>query len=344
MKAATLENGCIEIRDAPTPKPGQEEALVRITTAGVCHSDLHLMKSDWPGFLPPGASPLGHEGIGVVEALGPGADAFVKPGDRVILGLGGAGGGYWCGACEYCLGGRPRLCRQAKPIMGTFAEYLGLWARSLVVLPAQVDDRQVSLACAGLTAYGAVKKLLKFGVTPGKPIAVIGAAGGLGHYAVQIARAFGYRVLGVDVGAAKLEFVRALGAVDAFDVGEAAERIKREHGGAYGSLVFAARIAGFELGLKVLRRGGVVVSVGIPPGSDGKLGISPLDLLMRDVLIVSSAVGTVEDMRELVQLAADGKVRTHVGRTGRLSELAQILAELDAGTYTGRAILTELST
>lgn len=343
MKAAIFEYERVEIRDIPTPEPGLEEALVRLTTAGVCHSDLHLVKGDWPSFLAPGVSRLGHEGIGVVEALGPGAEAFVKRGDRVILGLGGAGGGYWCGACEYCLGGRPRLCKQAKPIMGTYAEYLSLWARSLVVLPEQVDDQQVPLACGGLTAYAAVKKLLRFGVIPGKPIAIVGAAGGLGHYAVQIASAFGYRVLGVDVGPARLDFVRSLGAVDAFDAGEAAERIKKEHGGAYGALVFAARIAGFDLGLKLLRRGGIFVSVGMPPASEGKLGISPVELLLRDVLIVSSAVGTVEEMREHVQLAADGKVHTHVGRTGRLSELAQILAELDAGTYSGRAVLTDLS-
>ncbi len=261
----------------------------------------------------------------------------------MILGLGGAGGGYWCGACEYCLRGSPRLCSQAKPAIGCYAEYMRLWAPALVKLPETVGDEEVPLACGGLTAYGAVKKLLKYGVVPGKPIAVIGAAGGLGHYAVQVANAFGFRVLGVDVGQEKIDFVRSLGAVDAFEPDEAVQRIKREHGGAYGSLVFAARIAGFELGLRALRRGGIFVSVGMPPVSEGPLGVGPIDLLTRDVLIMSSAVGTVEEMRELVALAAEGKVKTHVGRTGPLSELPQIFEELEAGRYPGRAIVNDLA-
>ena len=202
MRAAILEDGTLAIREVPTPEPGADEALVHLRAAGVCHSDLHIMQGDWPWVRAGQAMPLGHEGIGVVEALGPAAEqeAAVAVGDRVILGLGGAGGGYWCGACEYCLSRRPRLCAQAKGIMGTYAEHIRLWARSLVVLPDAVDDEQVPLACGGLTAYSAVKKLWRFGVPPGKEVAIIGAAGGLGHYGVQVARAFGYKVLGVDVG------------------------------------------------------------------------------------------------------------------------------------------------
>lgn len=100
------------------------------------------------------------EAIGIVEALGPGAERFASVGDRVILGLGGTGGGYWCGACEYCLSGRPRHCTESKGIIGTFAEYFCVWARSLVTLPDSVGDHEAPLACGGLTAYGAVKKLL----------------------------------------------------------------------------------------------------------------------------------------------------------------------------------------
>jgi alcohol dehydrogenase, propanol-preferring len=340
MRAVFLEHGKVEIRDVPTPAPRHEEALVRIVTTGVCHSDLHLLKNDWPGFIRADrASRLGHEGIGIVEELGPGGERFVDVGDRVILGLGGTGGGYWCGACEFCLGGRPRLCAQAKGIIGTFAEHIRLWAPSLVPLPDAIGDDEVPLACAGLTAYAAIKKLWRFGVMPGKTVAIIGAAGGLGHYGVQIAKAFGFKVIGVDVGEERIEFVRALGADAAYDVSEAVPRIRREHGGAYGSVVFAARLAGFELGLHALRRGGVFVSVGMPPVSDGPFAIPPLDLLTRDTLIMSSSVGTVEEMRELIQLAVDGRVKTHVGRTGRLDDIAAVLGELDTGAYQGRAVL-----
>jgi propanol-preferring alcohol dehydrogenase len=187
MKAARLVDGVLEIQDVPVPEPGLEEALVRISASGICHSDLHLARGDWHGV--PRTGGIGHEAIGTVEALGPGADRFVDVGDRVILGLGGMGGGYWCGACKYCLQGQPRHCAQTKPIIGTFAEYFSVWAPSLVAIPGSLSDHEAPLACGGLTAYGAVKKLLHHRVVPGSPVAVIGAAGGLGHYAVQLANA-----------------------------------------------------------------------------------------------------------------------------------------------------------
>ncbi len=209
MQAVRLAEGKLTIADVPVPEPGPGDALVRVDAAGVCHSDLHVARGEWAGVTP---SLLGHEAIGTVTALGAGADAFVAVGDRVVLGLGGGGGGFWCGACVHCLAGRPRLCTQAKPIVGTFAEYFTVWAKSLVTIPDAVGNEEASLACGGLTAYGAVKKLLAHRVVPGRPIAIVGAAGGLGHYAVQLANAFGYRVVGVDVGEERLEFVRSLGA------------------------------------------------------------------------------------------------------------------------------------
>ena len=343
MKAAILENGKLEIKEVPKPTPKNEEALVRMITAGVCHSDLHLVKGDWPRFVRPFPVPLGHEGIGIVEELGPGAEKFISKGDRVILGLGGAGGGYWCGACEYCLSGRPRLCKETKGIIGTYAEFISLWAKSLVKLPDKVSDQEVPLACGGLTAYSAVKKLIKYDVLPGKPVAIVGAAGGLGHYAVQIAKVFGYRVVGIDVGREKLDFIKSRGADYALDAGEAAQFVKEKFGGVYASIVFSSKLAGFELGLKLMKRGGVFISVGMPAASEGSLSLSPLDLLARDPLIMASAVGNVEEMRELVQLAADGKVKTHISRVANLSELNQVFEELEKGAYSGRALINNMT-
>jgi propanol-preferring alcohol dehydrogenase len=343
MKAAILENGKLEIKEVPKPTPKNEEALVKMITAGVCHSDLHLAKGDWPRFVQPFPMPLGHEGIGIVEDLGPGAEKFIQKGDRVILGLGGAGGGYWCGACEYCLSGRPRLCKETKGIMGTYAEYISLWAKSLVKLPEEVSDQEVPLACGGLTAYSAVKKLIKYDVLPGKPVAIVGAAGGLGHYAVQIAKAFGFKVVGVDVGEEKLNFIKSLGADYAVDAGEAAQFVREKFRGVYASIVFSSKLAGFELGLKLMKRGGVFISVGMPAASEGALSLSPLDLLARDPLIMASAVGNVEEMRELVQLAAEGKVKTHISRRASLSELGQVFEELEKGAYPGRALINDMT-
>ncbi|MFX1523935.1 MAG: alcohol dehydrogenase catalytic domain-containing protein, partial [Promethearchaeota archaeon] len=250
MRAAIFEKaGTVEIKDIPKPAPEHEEALVKMITAGVCHSDLHLAHGDWPNILTP-PFPLGHEGIGIVEELGSGAEGIIQKGDRVILGLGGSGGGYWCGACEDCLAGRPMFCSQNKAAMGTFGEYMSIWAKGLVKLPEEVSDKEVPLACGGLTAYSAVKKLVKMGVSPGKPVAIIGAAGGLGHYAVQIAKALGYKVIGIDIGDERLEFVKKLGADHAIEANKVGGFIAESYGGGYldgvhASIVFSPKIASF---------------------------------------------------------------------------------------------------
>jgi propanol-preferring alcohol dehydrogenase len=339
MKAMRLEGGSLGVCDVPVPEAGVDEARVRISTAGVCHSDLHVARGDWAGV--PREGMLGHEAIGVVEELGPGAERFVAVGDRVILGLGGMGG-YWCGACEYCLSGRSWLCVQARPLMGTFAEQLCVWAPGLVQVPVQLSDDEAPLACGGLTAFGAIRKLGAHGVPPGRTIAVIGAAGGLGHYAVQIGSAFGYRVVGVDVGEERLGFVRSLGATHAVSADEAAAFALDELGGVDAALVFAARLSAFELGLQMLRRGGVFVAVGIPASSEGSLQLEPWQLMLAQPTIVYSVVGTVQEMRELIDLASLGSVKTHVSRTGALSEVPDIFDELEAGKYLGRAVITDL--
>ena len=339
MKAARIQNGELSVQDVETPVPDADHAVVRVTSAGVCHSDLHLARGDWYGMRP---EAVGHEAIGIVEELGPGSERFIAEGDRVILGLGGTGGGYWCGGCEYCLSGQPRHCAQAKGVMGTFAEQFAVYAPGLVALPDSVPDSEAPLACGGLTAYGAIKKLLKYDVKPGRPIAIIGAAGGLGHYAIQLASAFGYRVVGVDVGEERLAFVRSLGAEFAVSPEEAEGLVRREFGGVDASLVFAARVSGYDLGLSMLRKGGLFVGVGLPPTSDGTFQLDPFRFFMNDPRIIFSAVGTVQDMRELVELAAAGKVKTHVDRTGKLSELPAIFDELAAGKYLGRAVITDL--
>lgn len=340
MKSARLAQGVIQIQDLPTPAPQLEEARIRMRSAGVCHSDLHIVRGDWAGL--PNSMPLGHEGIGIVEELGPGADRYVSVGDRVILGLGGTGGGYWCGACEYCMRGEPRHCAQTKGIMGTFSQEFCVYAKSLVKLPESVGDDEAPLACGGLTAYGAVKKLLKHHILPGRRIAVIGAAGGLGHYAVQIASAFGYKVVGVDIGADRLAFVESLGAHTVLSADDAAAAAQ-SFGGVDASLVFSAKLAGFDLGLQMLRRGGLFVGVGIPASSEGNIQLNPWEFFRRDPTLIYSAVGTVQDMRELVEMAAEGRVKSHISRTAALSEIGDVFDDLEAGRYVGRAVITDFS-
>ena len=228
-------------------------------------------------------------------------------------------------------------------MIGTFAEYAAIWAPALVTLPDAIRDLDAPLACGGLTAYGAVKKLVKHSVVPGRPVAVIGAAGGLGHYGVQLARTFGYDVIGIDVGQERLEFVESLGARLAVDAGEATAVVAKELGGVDAVLVFSSRIAGFDLGLELLRPSGLFVGVGVPPSAEGKICIEPFRFLMRDPTLVFSAVGTVQDMRELVDLVAAGRVTTHVSRVGPLSELGAMFEDLEASRYLGRAVVDDLA-
>jgi propanol-preferring alcohol dehydrogenase len=173
-------------------------------------------------------------------------------------------------------------------------------------------------------------------------VAIVGAAGGLGHYAVQIAKSFGYRVVGIDVGAEKLDFVKSLGAEYALSPDEAPEVVMNELGGVDASIAFTAKLAGFRLGLQLLKRGGLFVAVGLPATSEGNIELNPFEFFFKDPTLIYSAVGHVQDMRELVELAAAGKVKSHIGRTGTLSELPAVFDELEAGAYVGRAVITDL--
>lgn len=337
MRAAILqEKGKVSIMDVPKPSPERGEALIKITTAGVCHTDLHVVMGEWMQLPTP--RPLGHEGIGIVEELGPDSESDIKVGDRVILGLGGTGG-YWCGTCEYCLSGESMYCPERKPIFGIFSEYISVWAKSLVKIPDELSDNEVSLACGGLTAYRAIKKLERLKISPDKNIAIIGAAGGLGHYAVQIAKSFGYKVIGVDKGSERLEFVKKLGADHAIDADEAGKFVQEKLGGVQASIVFAANIAAYNLGIKLLKVGGTLIGVGLPPFSEGSMSLTPFDVIMRNLQITGSLTGTVEDMRELVQLAVKGKVKTHVGRTADLSEISEVFEEMRKSKFAGRAVV-----
>lgn len=340
MRAAILQEiGKVSIMDVPKPSPERGEALVKITTAGVCHTDLHVVKGEWMELPTP--RPLGHEGIGIVEELGPDSESNIKVGDRVILGLGGTGG-YWCGTCEYCLSGKSMHCPERRPIFGIFSEYISVWAQSLVKIPDELSDNEVSLACGGLTAYRAIKKLESLKISPGKNIAIIGAAGGLGHYGVQIAKSFGYKVIGVDKGAEKLEIVKNFGADFAIDANEVGKFVEKELGGVQASIVFAANISAYNLGIKLLKVGGTLIGVGLPPFSEGSISLTPFEVIMRNLHITGSLTGTVEDMRELVKLAVEGKVKTHIGRTANLSEINEVFEEMSKGKFVGRAIINNL--
>src|SRR3954466_13506151 len=209
MKAAVVRafDRPLEIEELPTPEPAAGQVLVRIETCGLCHTDIHAARGEWPIKPSPPFIP-GHEGVGIIEALGAGVTER-SIGERVAVPwLGSA-----CGTCDHCVSGWESLCeRQVNTGYGRdggFAEYLVAQAAFAQLVPAGIDPVDAApLTCAGVTTYKAVKVS---GLRPTEPAAIFGV-GGLGHLALQYARIFGADVIGVDVTEDKLRLAKELGA------------------------------------------------------------------------------------------------------------------------------------
>src|SRR6476469_1965504 len=262
MRAAVVtEFGApLEISDLELPTPGFGEALVKVETSGVCHTDLHAAHGDWPVKPQPPFVP-GHEGVGIVCELGS-AVTEVALGDRVAM----PWLGYACGTCDYCVSGRETLCLEQKNMGysfdGAFVEYATAYARYVVQVPEGIDPFDAApLCCAGVTTYKAVKVA---GTRSSDLVAVFGV-GGLGGMAIQDAAIAGGRVVAVDLIDEKLELARELGAeftINATkeDPVEAIQRL----GGVDQAIALAVSPKSFEQAYRSLKRGGTLVFVALP--------------------------------------------------------------------------------
>ncbi|GED43040.1 MULTISPECIES: alcohol dehydrogenase AdhP [Cobetia] len=334
MKAAVVrEFGApLVIEEVAVPRPGRGEILVEVAASGVCHTDLHAAHGDWPVKPNPPFIP-GHEGVGTIAAVGEGV-THVKEGDRV--------GVPWlysaCGHCEHCLGGWETLCESQQntgySVNGGFAQYTLADAGYVGRLPDSVGFVEIApVLCAGVTVY---KGLKMTDTRPGQWV-VISGIGGLGHMAVQYARAMGLNVAAVDVDDAKLDLARRLGAtvtVNAMKEDPAAV-IKREIGGAHGALVTAVSPKAFDQAQNMLRRGGTLVLNGLPPG-DFPLPI--FSTVLNGITVRGSIVGTRQDLQEALDFAAEGKVAATV-QTGRLEDINDIFGRMIDGKIEGRIVL-----
>ncbi|MBX3212586.1 MAG: alcohol dehydrogenase AdhP [Labilithrix sp.] len=322
----------LSLVDLAVPEPGRGEVLVRIHASGVCHTDLHAADGDWPvkptlPFIP------GHEGAGVVEAVGAGVTQ-VGVGDRVgIAWLHDA-----CGSCGFCLAGRESLCPQQHnsgySVNGAFAQYAIARADFATRIPAGLGFAEAApVLCAGVTTYKGLKETQ---ARPGEWV-VISGIGGLGHMAVQYALAMGLRVAAVDVADDKLELAKRLGAEIVVNAkkDDPAARLQAEIGGAHASLVTAVSTAAFAAGIDVLRRGGTCVLVGLPPG---EFPAPIFDVVLKGITIRGSIVGTRLDLDEALDFAARGKVRATFA-TYPLAKVNDVLDGLRRGTIEGRAVL-----
>ena len=317
--------------DIPSVGPGQ--ILVKTEACGVCHTDLHAARGDWPlkpslPFIP------GHEGIGRVVEVGAGVTE-VKEGDRV--------GVPWlysaCGHCEHCLAAWETVCAEAQfggyTKNGGFAEYILADPRYVAHIPdglAAIDAAPI--ICAGVTSYKGIKET---GAKAGQWIAISGI-GGLGHLAIQYAKVMGLLVCAVDVDDRKLAHASRLGADLTINakVGDPVGDMRRATGGgAHGVLITAPSITAFKQGVAMTRKRGTCALVGLPPGDFP----TPLfDVVANCITIRGSFVGTRLDMAEALSFAAAGKVKADI-ELQPLSAINEVLNRLERGEVPSRVVL-----
>jgi propanol-preferring alcohol dehydrogenase len=333
MHAAQVESFDLPLRyaEVEVPSPGPNEILVRIEASGLCHTDIHAAHGDWPVKPSPPFIP-GHEGVGIVQVLGPGVTE-VKPGDRVAI----PWLGYACGTCDHCVSGWETLCLEQRntgySVDGGFAEFVKASARYVVRVPEGVDPLDAApLTCAGVTTYKAVKVS---SARPSDLVAVFGI-GGLGHLAVQYARIAGAQVVAVDLQDDKLELARELGAEYTVNASrEDAAAAIRKLGGADAAIALAVAPKAFSDAYGSLKRGGTLVFVGLP--ADNKIELPIFETVLNGITVVGSIVGTRADLREVFELHAAGRTRV-IRETRPLAEVNEAIKDVERGRVPARIV------
>jgi propanol-preferring alcohol dehydrogenase len=354
MQAARVHQfgKALVVEDAPELAPQPDELLVRVEACGVCHSDLHMIRGDWPDVAKrtPMPATLGHEVVGRVVRAGAQVQG-IAVGARVGVG--------WlystCEACEFCRDGAENIClyRQVTGLAapGGFAEFVRMRASHAVPVPESLPAEEAApLFCAGLTVFHALRNCGVGEAPRGRPadgpasakpeshgqrVAVFGI-GGLGHLAVQLATHAGAHVIGVDVSDSKLALATKCGAKEVVNStsADARDRLRAE-GGPHVAIVTAAAKPAYDLAFRTLRKRGTLGIVGLPKED---LTFFADDWVVGEYRMVGSAVGTRAEMRELLELAAAGKVRCEV-EVHPLFAINEIFSRMDHGEISGRAVI-----
>lgn len=333
MRAAVVYafNAPLRLEEIPKPQAGPEQIVVKIEASGLCHSDLHAAHGDWPikpklPFVP------GHEGVGIVEQVGP-AVTEVKEGDRVAI----PWLGYACGTCEYCVSGWETLCEKQLNVGyfldGTDAEYVKAYAKYVVKVPANVNPLEAApLSCAGVTTYKAVKMS---GARPTDLVAVFGI-GGLGHLAVQYAKIAGATVVAVDRREERLAMAKQLGVDYTVNSGTAdpVEAIQ-QLGGADAAICTAVATRPYEQAFQALRREGTLVLVALP--AENVIQLPIFQTVLKGIQIIGSPVGTRLDLAEVFELHAAGKTRV-IYETRPLEQVNEAFEEIEHAGVPARLV------
>ena len=333
MAAVVREFGKpLVIEEVAIPEPGPEEIQIKMEACGVCHTDLHAAEGDWPIKPTPPFIP-GHEGVGYVSGVGRNVKT-VKEGDRAgIVWLYSA-----CGQCVDCLAGQESCCTKAQfggyTKNGGYAEYAVADPNYVAHLPSNVGFVEIApIICAGVTVY---KGLKSTNAKPGDWV-VISGIGGLGHLAVQYAKAMGFHVAAVDVSEDKLALARRLGAkltVNAKEQDPAAF-FQKEIGGANAVLVTAVSTHAFAQAIGITRPRGTIALNGLPPGS---FPLPIFEVVLKALTVRGSIVGTRLDLAEALSFAGEGLVHATT-KAEKLEDINDIFKRMHAGTIDGRIVL-----
>ena len=336
MQAAILHDfkKPLSIEEVARPRAEADEVLIQVEACGACHSDLHVADGDWPQLAGIVKRPLilGHEIAGRIVETGA-AVQDLKIGDRV-----GVPWIYWtCGECEFCREGNENLCSRQKitgvTVDGGYAEFVKAPATHTLKIPDGLSAVEAApLFCAGLTVYRALKGA---GIAAGQRLAIFGI-GGLGHLAVQVGRAFGAEVTAIDISEEKLNLARSFGATNALVATSDAVKQLRRKGGVHVALVTSAAKAAYDMAFSCLRPTGTLLVVGLPAEN---ICFPPILMASGEVRIRASAVGTRQDLREVLGMAATGKLRCQVVARP-LVQANEVLDELRKGQVSGRIVLT----
>ncbi|MGA7685021.1 MAG: zinc-dependent alcohol dehydrogenase [Terriglobales bacterium] len=336
MKAAVLHEfkTPLRLQDVDAPKVDADEVLIEVEVCGVCHSDLHVAQGDWEQFARIVKKPLilGHEIVGRVVDRGAAVQG-IEVGERV-----GVPWVQWtCGECEFCREGFENLCVKQRitgvMVDGGYAQYAKAPASHVMKIPATLSSGQAApLLCAGVTVHRALKQAR---IRAGQRLAVFGI-GGLGHIAVQIGVAAGAEVTAVDVSEEKLALAKSLGASRTLNAASA-EVVKevRRSGGVHVALVTSAAKSAYDMAFYCVRPTGTLLVVGLPAKD---ISFPPILMAAGEIQIKASAVGTRDDLREMLEMGAAGTVHCQVTERP-LDDVQEILEELERGEVSGRIVL-----
>ena len=322
----------LEIKEIPTPEPGEGQILVHIEASGLCHTDIHAARGDWPVKPNPPFTP-GHEGVGIIEQLGTGVTQH-NVGDRVAI----PWLGHACGTCHYCITGWETLCQKqlntGYAINGSHAEYATADANYVIPVPDGIDPAEAApLTCAGVTTYKAVKVA---GVTPGDRVAIFGI-GGLGHLALQYAQIFGGETIAIDVTEEKLALAKQLGATRTVNATALdAVCLTDQIGGADVAIVLAADPRVIEQAHASLRPGGRLILVSLP--KDNGMLLPIFQTVLKGIRIIGSIVGTRADLAEVFRLHAAGRTKV-LYETRKLDDINQSIEDVLGSKVPARLVL-----